>query len=212
MMDARPPMPGLRSRARAPRRRPLFLLTILALFIVFVGLAPWALHIGGQSTPLGRWDGYGQLQASNGGRYVLFTHLDAGPMYRRNTRHGAHGGRSNNVSGTAELCTSSGVTRSFKLAGVVAAWWTTDGARTSIDLTGGEPQRLPSGWVVALHGAWHGPELELTSPDNSFTEVFTPRGEIRRVTSTADAGTARVTLRSGSHAEFEAACRSLQGG
>jgi hypothetical protein len=38
------------------------------------------------------------------------------------------------------------------------------------------------------------PALELSAPDNSFIQVFTPSGEIRHVTSTADAGTARVTL------------------
>ena len=64
---------------------------------------------------------------------------------------------------------------------------------------------------MALHGIWKGPALELSSPDNSFTTVFTPRGEIRRVTSTADAGTARVTLQFGSEAEFAAACEVLQG-
>jgi hypothetical protein len=55
------------------------------------------------------------------------------------------------------------------------------------------------------------PELELTCPDNSFTEVFTPRGEIRHVTSTADAGTVHVTLRAASEEDFAAACRALQG-
>jgi hypothetical protein len=71
--------------------------------------------------------------------------------------------------------------------------------------------KLQSGWVVSLHGIWHGPALELTSPDNSFTEAFTPRGEIRRVTSTADAGTARVVLLYGTHDDFAAACRALHG-
>jgi hypothetical protein len=65
--------------------------------------------------------------------------------------------------------------------------------------------------VVAWHGAWHGPALELADPDSSFTEAFTPRGEIRRVTSTADAGTAHVTLQYGSRDDFAAACRALHG-
>jgi hypothetical protein len=63
--------------------------------------------------------------------------------------------------------------------------------------------------VVAFHGIWNGPELQLENPDNSFTEIFTPRGEIRRVTSTADAGKAHVTLHYGTEAEFAAACRDL---
>src|SRR4029077_5823185 len=103
-------------------------------------------------------------------------------------------GKSDNLHGTAELCTTSGAIHTFKLAGVVDAWWATDGAPTRIGLTGGTPVRLQSGWVVSWHGTWRGPALELASPDNSFTEAFTPRGEIRHITSTADHGTATVVL------------------
>ena len=49
----------------------------------------------------------------------------------------------------------------------------------------------------------------LADHDNSFTEEFTPRGVIRKVTSTADAGTAAVALRYGSGAAFGRACRAL---
>ena len=190
----------------------LLLLVVFLLLVVGVGLTPWAVHIGGRSTPSEQWDGFGAVEASNGGKYVLFTHLEAGMLWDSagSRRGGALGGR-DLLHGTAQLCTESGVTHTFKLTGTVKSWWTTDGARTVVDLTGGAPTRLPSGWVVALHGAWRGPALELASPDNSFTEVFTPRGAIRHVTSTADAGTARVTLQYGSEAEFAAACRALQG-
>jgi hypothetical protein len=183
------------------------------IFVQYAGLTPWALHIGGRTTPGEQWDGFGQVQASNGGRYVLYTHLQGGLLGQ--TRYTSYGGgglqRQDNLHGTAELCTESGATHTFKLTGVVGGWWTTDGARTSIALTGGAPVKLQSGWVVALHGIWRGPVLELSSPDNSFTEAITPRGEIRRVTSTADAGTARVTLQYGSHDAFLAACRGLHG-
>ena len=48
---------------------------------------------------------------------------------------------------------------------------------------------------VTQHGAWQGPALELASPDNSFTEVFTPKGAIRHSNSTTDAGLPqKVTL------------------
>jgi hypothetical protein len=184
------------------------------LFFMYAGLTPWALHIGGQSTPGEQWDGYGPVRASNGGRYVLYAHLQGGLLAGSGAsrRGGALGPHMDNLHGTAELCTASGQTHTFKLTGVVNAWWTTDGASTGIGLTGGAPVKLPSGWVVALRGTWHGPELELASPDNSFTEVFTPRGDIRHITSTADAGTARVTLRYASHDAFAAACRTIQHG
>ena len=65
--------------------------------------------------------------------------------------------------------------------------------------------------MVAFHGTWHGPELPVANTDNSFTTVFTPAGVIRTTTSTADRGTARGTLRSGSVDSFDQACRVLAG-
>jgi len=185
----------------------LLLMTVVIGFM-YAGLTPWALHIGGRSTPGRQWDGLGQVQASNGGRYVLFAHLEGGRDSPGRNNAGLHGA-ADNVRGTAELCTESGVIHTFKLAGVVDTWWKTDGARTRIRLTGGAPVKLLAD--VDLHGIWHGPALELATPDNSFTQAFTPRGEIRRYISTADAGTARVVLQYGSRAEFGAACRALHG-
>lgn len=198
-----------------PLRGPIqwvVLLVIIAVvvFIKYAALTPWVLHIGGRSTPDRLWDGFGEVHASNGGRYVLFTHLEGGLNDDRRTSYGGGGlTKQDNLHGTAELCTLSGAVHTFKLAGVVDKFWATDGAPTSVRLNGGTPVGLPAGWDVALHGAWHGPELELASPDNSFTQVFTARGEIRHVTSTADAGAARVTLHYGTHDEFTAACRAL---
>ncbi len=200
------------------RRRPLgtlsgFALLGVMLLAVYFALTPWALHMGGRYTPLAQWNGYGRLVASNGGKYILYTHLQGG-MHgaggMRRTGGSSFGSGYDTLDGTARLCTESGVTRTFALRGRVDGWWTTDNAATRIRLTGGAPTKLPPGWVVALRGAWRGPALELSSPDNSFTEVFTPRGDIRHTTSTADAGTATVTLRSGSAADFETACRALR--
>jgi hypothetical protein len=186
----------------------LLLIAGLALVAVYVAPTPWALHIGGQSTPLESWSGYGTVQASNGGRYVLFIQFRGGIMARRG-RPSCSAAGCRNMFGTAELCTESGKTHAFTLSGTVRGWWTTDGSRTSIDLTGGTPERLPSGWVVAFHGIWNGPVLSLDSLDNSFTKAFTPTGAIRHVTSTADNGAAHTTLGFGSEAGFASACRLL---
>jgi len=56
----------------------------------------------------------------------------------------------------------------------VHSWWSTDGAKTSIDLQNVKSGPLPDGWVIALRGRWHGGRLEAANPDNSFTEVFPP--------------------------------------
>jgi hypothetical protein len=189
----------------------LLLIAGLALVAVYVVPTPWALHIGGQDTPFESWSGYGAVQASNGGRYVLFIQFRGG-IAGPHGRPSCSGAGCTTMFGTAKLCTESGKTRTFNLDGDVHGWWTTDGSPTSIRLTGGVPDRLPQGWVVAFHGIWNGPALSLESPDNSFTEVFTPAGAIRRVTSSADHGTARTTLGFGSEADFASACRSLIAG
>jgi hypothetical protein len=56
----------------------LLLIAGLALVAVYVLPTPWALHIGGQFTPLESWSGYGAVQANNGGRYVLFIQFRGG--------------------------------------------------------------------------------------------------------------------------------------
>jgi hypothetical protein len=198
-----------------PRRRRrhlwlrLVLILIFAVFIVQVVPTPWAVHIGGRFTPLGQWSGLGQVRASNGGHYVLFTQLEGG-MFNGGPDRCSHN-ECSTLTGSAKLCAENGRTYSFSLAGEVHGWWTTDGSKTTIDLSGGQPVALPDGWVVALHGIWHGPALALASPDNSFTKVFTPRGAIRKATSTADAGPATVTIRYGSADDFSQACRKLAG-
>lgn len=177
-----------------------------ALLVVYVVPTPWALHIGGRFTPLEQWDGLGAVRASNGGRYVLYTELQGGILGGGRDGPSCSFNGCDTLHGSAKMCTRRGTTISFGLSGNIDSWWSTDGASTSIDLTGGA---LPDGWVVAFRGAWDGPQLPLKTPDNSFTEVFTRAGAVRRTTSTADAGVARVTLRSGGTEQFTKACAAL---
>ena len=197
-----------------PRKRHLLLRIVLILVIVglcvYILPTPWAFHMGGKFSPLGEWDGYGPVQASNGGHYLLYTHLRGGIVNDRGHAACSLTG-CDSLTGTAQLCTQGGQHYTFELTGGVHGWYTTNGSRTSIDLTGGAPQRLPRGSVVAFHGTWHGAELPVASTNNSFTEVFTPAGAIRTTTSTKDAGTARGTLRAGSADSFAQACRALAG-
>jgi hypothetical protein len=206
------------AQPRQRRRRHIWIRLLLILIVVFILIdvvpTPWALHIGGRFTPLTTWDGYGPVRATDGGKYVLFTHLQGGIIgtHGRLVCDGRGRGGCDTLHGSAKLCTEGGATYTFALTGAVHTWWSTDGARSNIDLAGVSPTALPEGWVVAFHGFWHGPALALASPDNSFTEVFTPRGAIRHVTSTADAGGATVTLRYGSSAGFASACHALAAG
>ena len=214
-------MPNLggMSRGRLGRRRrgclgcgclPLLGIMILVILAIYVLPNPWALHIGGRFTPLETWQGYGTVQASNGGHYVLYLNLRGGIAGGGGSHLSCSGRGCDSLFGSAKLCTESGQTYTFDVRGAVHSWWSTDGAAATVDLTDSPP--LPDGWVVALHGAWHGPALQLSSPDNSFTEVFTPRGAIRTVTSTADAGTAQTTIRYGADSDFTAACQDRLAG
>ncbi len=197
---------------RRPRKHHLLALVILAVAAATVGLTPWAVHMGGRWTPTMQWNGFGPVEASNGGHYLLFTELHGGMAVTKRGRMACSGRGCDSLHGTAELCTANGKLHTFDLRGAVQGWLSTDGARTSIRLTGGKPSPLQSGWVIAFSGTWQGPDLHLANADNSFTEELTPRGDIRRVTSTGDAGTARVTLRYGSHADFRQACSALAQG
>lgn len=78
-----PSMPSQTRPLRGPRRRRFGCLTLLVLLVGVLVLVnvlptPWALHIGGRFTPLESWAGYGQIKASNGGRYVLSANVRGG--------------------------------------------------------------------------------------------------------------------------------------
>jgi hypothetical protein len=200
-------------RAGNPRQRRGRITLLKAVLVVLIALVladlvttPWVFHIGDRFTPLTEWDGYGPVHASNGGHYVLFTHLQAGIRGRECGIFSC-----DTLHGTAKICTRRGSIYTLDLNGAVHAWWSTDGAKTSLDLQNVKSRPLPEGWVIAFTGVWHGARLVAANPDNSFTEVLTPGGVIRHTTSTADAGQASVTLHFGSSAGFDRACHLLSG-
>src|SRR5579872_3186479 len=187
------------------------LLLVLAVCFAAVTVIPnpWVFRIGGEATPWMTWRGFGPVRASNGGRYILFIRFTGGIIANGRNRPSCSGRGCDDMFGEGRLCTQNGTTHIFDLRGMMHGWWSTEGAKPAIRLTGGAPARLPSGWVVAFHGVWTGQTVTFDSPDNSFTEVFTPAGVIRKVTSTADAGTAHATLRQGTVEEFDKACKGL---
>jgi hypothetical protein len=207
---------GVSPAAPAPagdrRRRGLWLLRgvlalVIAVFVLQVALNPWIFHIGDRFTPLTVWDGYGTVQASNGGHYLLFTHLQAGLFHAGCSLSGCQ-----MVRGSAEICTERGSTYTLQLLGTVHARWSTDGAKTSIQLRNVKSGPLPAGSVIALAGSWRGPRLVVADTGSSFTNAFTSRGLIRKPPATANNGHASVTLRYGSAAAFAHACHALAAG
>lgn len=186
-----------RRRFRRPRRWSLLAIVVLALFAVYVLPTPWALHIGDRFTPLETWDGFGAVRASNGGHYVLFTHLRggiAGGGYA--SPCGVHS--CDTLHGNAKLCAANGATYSLRLNGDVHAWWSTDGARTLIELTG---RPLPGGWVVAFKGRWtvqrclwRTPTTRSPSCSPARDESGVSRPRPTRARPTSRSSTARRTL------------------
>lgn len=182
----------------------LLLYVILVLPAIYILPNPWALHIGGRFTPLERWQGYGAVQASNGGRYMLYLNLRGGFA-----NSAPENGSPPSLSGTADLCTESGEMYTFDVRGSVHSWLSTDGAATSVGLV--DSPQVPGGYVITLQGVWHGPALYLANPDDLFTELFTARGAVRPFLTTANAGTAQVTISYGTEGDFTGACTRLEG-
>src|SRR5579875_1124217 len=207
--DGSAPPSAVPRRRRRLRKRHGFLALLLVILLagaVTVGTVPWALHIGDRTTLGMTWNGVGRVHASDGGSYELYVHFDAAP----DAQHGcSFSGGCDNVHGSAQLCGTDGVAESFTLSGHVHTWWSTDGARTDLTLAGGTPKQLPDGVYIAFSGSWHGPQLMVADSDNSFTEAISPGGDVRSTTSSADAGTAQVTISYGSSADFQAACNAL---
>jgi nitrate reductase NapE component len=208
--------PASTAPARRRRRRwyhyLLLKIVLLALIVAVVGsvaTTPWAFHIGGGVTPLARWDGYGPVRASDGGRYELLVRMQAGLFIfgGPGTQRCSQLRHCDTVRGTAQLCTGTGRTFTFQVTGEVHAYASTDGARTSLRVAGGSPRALPD--VITFRGAWRGGTLRLTNADSEFTRAFTASGMLRKYLYVADKGTAAATLRSGSPTGFTAACRAL---
>ena len=181
------------------------MIVLLSLLAVYALPDLWALHIGGRFTPFKTWDGWGVVRASSGGRYVLFTHLRGGVLLEAEGLSCDPLGGCESLHGSAKLCTEDGSVYSLSLRGAVDAWWSTDGARTSVELEG---RPLPKDGEAYFSGRWHGPALSLVSRGNSsFTEAFTRTGAVWPYESPVHSGTATVTIRHGSLAEFKRTCR-----
>ena len=211
MWGRRKPAPEEPPRKRYLGVRLLFIL-VVALLALYVLPSPWAFHMGGKFSPVGEWAGYGPVTASNGGHYLLYTQLRGGFVNDHSQPGCGLLTGCGTLAGTAQLCTQGGQRYTFDLTGAVHSWYSTNGARTDINLEGGTPKRLPSGWKVAFRGIWHGAALPITDAGGSFTKVFTPAGAIRATPSASGAGTAGGELRSGTSAGFGRACNALAGG
>ena len=172
------------------------------MWVITVALNPWALHIGGRSTPLLYWHGSGRLVSKDGNAYLLYLWFSPG---RPQGFHG--GGRregkivSAHLQGDGWLCIAPGVSERMNLSGTMYGGYASDESSLldfrllewkkafSID-----PQHRG---FFDLAGGWHGPELLMDRPGEQGI----------RLKSGPFIDNATATLRWASYEDFEAACR-----
>jgi len=177
-------------------------LAVAFVWAVMVALNPWALHIGGHSTPLLYWHGAGTVLAKNGKAYPLYLSFWPG----RPGRHG--GGRregkiwSADLKGNGWLCVAPGNPERMDLSGTMYGGYSSD-ANSLLSFRMLEWRKpfainYQHRGFFDLAGMWHGPELVMDRP-NEQGVPFQSGILIDRAT---------ATLHWADYAEFESACRA----
>ena len=167
---------------------------------VVAALNPWALHIGGRSTPQLAWTGMGTLTAKDGRSYLLYVFLHPAPGASHLHLDGLR--PNSGLGGSAELCTAPGKTELLKLSGTIYGGdQSTEGSLMNFRLLEWKviDPAMTKGYFDLL-GAWHGGELVMNRPDD---ESHSFASGLRIVGATA-------TLHYADRDEFEDACRALK--
>ncbi len=182
----------------------LFGIAACAFFwVLLVALNPWALHIGGRSTPLLYWHGTGTVASKNGKTYPLYVSF----WPRRPMRHS--GGRregkiwSADLTGTGWLCIAPGSVERMDLSGTMyGGYLSSDNSVFDFRfLEWQKPFRInyQNRGYFDVAGSWHGPLLVMDRTGEQGIKLNT--GPF--------IDNATVTLRWASYGEFETACRAM---
>ena len=175
---------------------------VVFVYIFTVVLNPWALHIGGRSTPLLYWHGTGSVIAKNGKSYPVYISFWPGEP----GRHG--GGRregklwSANISGNGWLCVAPGSAERMDMSATMYGGYSnTAGSLFSFRLL---EWRKPFAinyqyrGFFDLAGTFQGPDLVLNRPNE--------QGVPFKSGLLIDHATAN--LHWGTYEEFQSACRT----
>ena len=183
----------------------LVLLAVGATVFVWVGIAlfnPWALHIGGRSTPLLYWNGAGTVVSKDGKTYPVYVRFWPGEPRRSGVSLPREGKRKNaDLSGRGWLCLAPGNIELMDLSGTMyGGYKSVDGALIAFRLL--EWKNLMAinyqkRGFFDVAGEFHGPDLVLDRPNQQAIPF--PSGTF--------IDHATVTLRWARYGEFEAACR-----
>ncbi len=170
-------------------------------WLLLVVMNPWALHIGGHTTPLLYWHGTGRVVAKDGKSYPLYlTFFPDRPRRRFGARREGKGWNAN-LTGAAWLCAVPGHPQKMQVSGTMYGGYTsTDNALMDFRiLEWRKPFRInyQKRGFFDVAGMFQGPELVLNRPNEQGIRMQT--GPY------IDNATAQ--LHWASYSEFEAACR-----
>jgi hypothetical protein len=186
----------------------LVLLVVVApafVWAVMVALHPWALHIGGRSTPLLYWHGSGTVTSKDGKTYPLYVSFWPGRPGGA-TGGGRREGKiiSSRLTGTGWLCIAPGNIERMTLGGTLFGGYT-DASNSLFAfrlLEWRKPFSInpPNRGYFDLAGMWSGQDLVLNRPNEQGLRLNT--GPF--------IDHATTTLRWSSYGDFESACRNGQ--
>ena len=177
---------------------------IIVLFAVTILINPWALHMGGRWTPALVWHGVGKLQSTSGASYGLF--LEVTPFV-----HHDGTANSNNLTGSAKICTPQGDVYPLTVSGSLKrAWLDADGKPVTFYFY--SLKNAATKLDFELLGAWHGQELVLEDRGNmamSFSPDGRAKGYLKGLNSPKENTTG--SLHYAPESEFTAACNAKNG-
>ena len=176
---------------------------VVFVYLVTVALNPWALHIGGRSTPLLWWHGWGTMRAKDGKTYPLYLSFFPGRPGRGGGGRREGRGWSGNLNGDGWLCIAPGQIERMNLSGTMYGGYTSD-ANSLLSFRLLEWRRsfsinYQNRGYFDLAGSWRNQELVLDRPGEQGIKLNT--GPF--------IDNATATLHWSSYAEFESACRTM---
>ena len=173
-------------------------------WVVMVALHPWALHIGGRSTPLLYWHGTGTVVSKDGKTYPLYVTFWPGRPRKAGTGIGRREGKgiSSDLGGMGWLCVAPGSMEKMQLSGTLYGGYTSDAA-SLLDfrlLEWRKPFSInpPNRGFFDVAGVWQDGKLVMNRPNEQGIALKTGPFIDR----------ATVTLHWADYDEFEAACRN----
>ncbi len=171
-------------------------------WLLTVVLNPWALHIGGRSTPLLYWHGSGKLLSKDGKTYPLYISFWPGRPMRNSSGRREGKGWSAHLSGTGYLCVAPGQIEKMQMSGTMYGGYS-DSKDSLFDfrlLEWRKPFSInyQNRGYFDMAGMWHGQDLVMDRPNEQGIKLNT--GPF--------IDHATVTLRWSDYYQFQMACKA----